>query len=134
MDQLNLMLRFGLKTNATIQQIAQTVGFALLTGLLEILMTMCTAYLAITLSATLLQNKKGFVRGLISLVLFCALSWGAGWLTQRLLNGSVSFDSVESITSGQLTRAFGLSALLNFGFCAVFTVVSAWLLDHKIDL
>ena len=75
LDQLNMLLRFGLKSNATVQQILQMVGFFAVTSLVQILLTMCTAYLSITLSATLLQNKKGFLRGLISFALFVALSW-----------------------------------------------------------
>lgn len=132
LNQMNMLLRFGLKTNATVQQILQMAAFSALSVLLEVLMTMCTAYLAITLSATLLQNKKGFVRGLISFALFVALTWGSSWLTQKLF--PVDISDVGTVGAGQLTGVLGWSALLNFAFCAVFCVASAWLLDRKVDL
>ena len=70
MDQINMLLRFGLNANADLLQIVRIVMYYVCTVLIEVLLTMCTAYLAITLSATMLQNKKGFVRALISLLLF----------------------------------------------------------------
>lgn len=130
LDQLNMVLRFGLKTNATVQQIALMAGFMAVTVLLEVLMTMCTAYLAITLSATLLQNKKGFLRGLISLTLFVALTWGSSWIAQKLFYGSVEIDA----TLEQMRGVIGWSCLVNLAFCALFTGASAWLLDHKVNL
>ena len=130
LDQLNLVLRFGLKTNATVQQILQIAGFFVVTVLLEVLMTMCTAYLSITLSATLLQNKKGFLRGFISLALFVALTWGSSWIMQKLFYGGVEFDT----SFAQMRDALAWSGLANFVFCALFTGASAWLLDHKVKL
>ena len=130
LDQLNMVLRFGLKTNATVQQVVQMAGFFAVTILLEVLMTMCTAYLSITLSATLLQNKKGFLRGLISLALFVALTWGSSWIAQKLFYGGVEIDTSFS----QMRSALGWSCLVNFAFCAIFTGASAWLLDHKVNL
>lgn len=130
LESLNAMLRFGLKTDATFQQIFQMAGFSAASVLLEVLLTMCTAYLSITLSATLLQNKKGFLRGLISLVLFAALTWGCNWLTNRLLYRGV--DASASLR--QLTGAIGWSVLLNAALCAVFAGISAWLLDRKVNL
>ena len=87
MNQINMLLRFGLKANANVMQILRMAGFYALTMLIEILLTMCTAYLAITLSATMLQNKKGLLRALISLVLFVALTWGAN----AGIDGAVTF-------------------------------------------
>ena len=131
LDQINMVLRFGLNANAGIEQILMRAAFFTGTVLIEVLLTMCTAYLAITLSATLLQNKKGFLRGLISLALFIGLSWGCGKLTQWLL-----YDRVRgaSITLSQLIGALGWSALLNAALCAVFAGASAWLLDRKVNL
>ncbi|MBR1822387.1 MAG: hypothetical protein IJ769_12315 [Clostridia bacterium] len=130
LNQINLVLRFGLNADADIWQILRVAGFSVVTVLNEILLTMCTAYLAITLAATLLQNKKGFLRGLISLALFTALTWGSGWLAQRLL-----YDRVDtSATLNQLTGLLGWSLLLNIALGAVFVAASAWLLDRKVNL
>ena len=84
LNQINMLLRFGLNAGADLCQLLRVIGFWVVTVLIEIMLTMCTAYLAITLSATLLQNRKGFLRALISLVLFFALTWGCSALTQRL--------------------------------------------------
>ncbi len=130
MNQLNMLLRFGLKADATVQQIVQIAGFAVLTVIIEIMLTMCTAYLAITLSATLLQNKKGFVRGLISLVLFVALTWGSNLLVQKLLYNKVALNA----TFAEMTGVIGWSLLLNAVLCAAFVAASAWLLDRKVNL
>ena len=130
LDSLNAILRFGLKTDATVQQILQMAGFSAASVLLELLLTMCTAYLAITLSATLLQNKKGFLKGLISIVLFVVLSWGSSWLAQKLLYERVALGT----TLEEVRATLGWSLLLNFALCALFAGVSAWLLDHKVDL
>ena len=130
MEYLNMMLRFGLRANASVQQIAQMAGFMVAAVLLEVLLTVCSAYLAITLSSTLLQNKKGILRGAISFALFILLSWGASWLSQKLLYGGVAFDA----SLNQLRSATGWSALLNLGLCALFAGASAWLLDKKVSL
>ncbi len=131
LDQVNLMLRFGLSADASVQQILQRAAFAGVTVLIEVMLTMCTAFLAITLSATLLQNKKGFLRGLISVALFVALTWGCGQLTQRLLSGV--FNGTGS-TLSDINAAIAKSALLNAALGAVFAGASAWLLDRKVDL
>jgi len=91
---------------------------------------MCTAYLAITLSATLLQNKKGFLRALISLVLFLALTWGSNWLAQKLLYDRIAIDA----TLEQMRGVIGWSLLMNAVLCALFTGASAWLLDRRVNL
>ncbi len=130
-EQLDLMLRIGLDANMSVFQILRATGFAALTVLIQILLTMCCAYLAITLSATLLQNRKGFLRGLISVALFCALSWGSGWLTQKLIDTRAvgtygSFEQLTGLLSGVL--------LLDLSLSAVFAAVSAWLLDRRVNL
>ncbi len=131
MNQINMLLRFGLKANADVRQIVQMAMFTACTILIEVLLTMTTAYLAVTLSATLMQNKKGFLRAMVSLLLFVALTWGANWITQKLL-----YDRVSGVNSSvsELKGTLGWSALLNFGFSAVFTAASTWLLEHKVNL
>ena len=130
LDQINTMLRLGLKANATVQQILGQVCFWTLTVLIEVILIMCTAYLAITLSATLLQNKKGFLRALISLVLFLALTWGSNWLAQKLLYDRIAIDA----TLEQMRGVIGWSLLMNAVLCALFTGASAWLLDRRVNL
>ena len=130
-EQINLILRFGLNANADLFQIARRVGFVALTVLIYMMVTMCTAYLAITVSATLLQNKRGFLRALVSLGVFIALTRVSGWLSQRLV-----YDSVRDadITMRLFLRTLGWSMLLNGSLGAIYAGVSAWLLGHKVNL
>lgn len=130
-DQINYFLRMATgNAGLSVRGIGSMALFTTATILIEVLLTMCTAYLAITLSATLLQNKKGFLRGLISLALFLALTWGCNWLAQKLLYDRVEIDA----TLSQLTATLGWSFLLNAVLCALFAGVSAWLLDRKVNL
>jgi len=131
LNQVNMLLRFGLNASATVQQIVQMAIFTGFTVLIEVLLTLCTGYLAVTLSATLMQNKKGFLRVLVSFALFVALSWGANWVTQKILYDRVA---TLSATQSELVGILGWSALLNFAFCAVFVAASTWLLEHKVNL
>ena len=130
LNSINLVLRFGLKSNADVFQLIRMMGFAAVTVLIEIVLTMCCAYLAITLSATLLQNRKGFLRGLISLVLFFALTWLSNWAANTLIYNNVSLDA----SFAEMRGAIGWSLLLNLGLSAVFAGASAWLLDRKVNL
>lgn len=131
LNQLNLMLRFGLKANASVQQILLMAAYFACMALIEMLLTLCTAYLAITLSATLMQNKKGFLRATVSIALFIALTWGSSWVTQKLIYDNVSGVSA---TFDEIRGTLGWATLLNFGFCAAFTWASAWLLENKVNL
>ena len=130
LNQLNMLLRFGLNANADFFQILRVALFYTLTVLIEIMLTMCSAYLAITLSATMLQNKKGFVRALVSLVLFGLLTWGGNWVSQKLFYDGVSM----SASFEEMRGVLAWSALFNAALCAVFTAASAWLLDKKVNL
>ena len=128
MDFAFSMLTGGMGANVSLTRVILTLAFEAGTVLISIILTMCTVYLAITLSATLLQNKKGFLRFLVSFLLFVALSW----LTAKA-GGSLSGDAVPS-TSRELLRSLGAQAALDFGFAVVFAAASAWLLDRKVSL
>ena len=130
-EEANALLRFTL--NGALPSVQQTGQFILYTAgtvFIEFLLAICTAYLAITLSATLLQNRKGFLRALISLLLFIALNWGSGWLTDKLFYQHASVAS----TVNTLLSSLGGALLLNLAFCALFTALSAWLLARTVNL
>ena len=114
--------------NISLSRVILTLAFEAGTVLIEILLILCTAYLAITLSATLLQNKKGFIRALVSLVFFFALSW----VTERVTGMGVG-DAVPENTE-ELLRLLGRQALINGVFCVLFGGLSAFLLDRKVNL
>ena len=99
-----------------------------ITVVIEVLAVMCAACLAITLSATLLQNKKGFLRFLVSFALFCALQFAMN----SAYNGLIGTPRVQTVR--EATRYVGLGLALETGFCVLYAGVSAWLLDRKVSL
>lgn len=117
-----------LGTNFSLTRVILTIAFEAGTVLIEIILVMCTAYLAITLSATILQNKKGFLRLLVSFLLFVALNY----VTNRA-SGMVYRDVVPE-TTAQLLSMLGTQAAVHFAFAAVFAGATAWLLDRKVSL
>ena len=122
------MFTGSMGANVSLTKVILTLAFEFGTVLIEIILVMCTAYLAITLTATLLQNKKGFLRFLVALVLFVALNF----VTSRV-SGLVVKDTLPSTTE-ELLRMLGAQAAVHFGFAAVFAGASAWLLDRKVSL
>ena len=114
--------------NVSLTRVILTLAFEAGTVLIEILLLMCTAYLAITLSATLLYNKKGFVRVLVSFLLFAALNFVTG-----RVGGLVVRDAMPE-TTAELLRMLGAQAAIDFAFAAVFAGAAAWLLDRKVNL
>ena len=130
-EQANALLRFAMNgALPSVQQTGQFILYIAGTVFIEFLLAICTAYLAITLSATLLQNRKGFLRALICLLMFIALNWGSSWLTEKLFYRHASIASSVSALLANL----GGALLLNLVLCALFTALSAWLLDRKVNL
>lgn len=118
----------GMGSGISLTRVILTVAFEAGTVLIEIILVMCTAYLAITLSATLMQNKRGFLRWLVSLALFGALNY----VTNRAGN-LAAWDAVPA-TTGELLSMLGVQAAVHFAFAAVFAGATAWLLDRKVSL
>lgn len=140
LDQINTSLKFLLGDfGVTINSLAQLILFTVLSVLIEVMLAMCTAYLAITVSATLLQNRKGFLRGLVSVLLFFGITWGAAWLSEkltdlvpRLLNaGRYSPTSMDART---MKAMLGASLCLHLVLGGAFAVISASLLKRKVSL
>ena len=114
--------------NVSLTKVILTLAFETGTVLIQIILTMCTAYLAITLSATLLQNKKGFLRLLVSFLLFAVLNYAT-----TKVGGMVSHDVVPNTTE-ELLRMLGAQAAVDLAFAVVFAGATAWLLDRKVSL
>lgn len=130
-DQLSFAFSIftgSMGANVSLTRVIMTIAFEAGTVLIEIILVMCTAFLAITLSATLLQNKKGFLRWAVSLLLFWALNWVTG-----KVSGFASQDVVPE-TTAQLLSMLGGQAAVHFAFAAVFAGATAWLLDRKVSL
>ena len=114
--------------NVSLTRVLLTVGFEIGTVTIGIILALCTAYLAITLSATLLQNRRGFLRHLLSFLLFIGLNWFTSWVSGRVIS-----DTLPESTP-MLMRMLGIRAAIEFAFAAVFAGVSALLLDRKVSL
>lgn len=112
----------------TLTKLILTIAFETGAVLISVILTMCTAFLAITLSATLLQNKKGFLRLLVSVLLFFALNAITGRVGSLAVRDAVPADTDE------LLRMLGARAGINFAFAALFAWLSAFLLDRKVSL
>ena len=138
LSQLNLSLKLMLgDMTVTLNSLAQALAFGVLSVLIEVMLALCTAYLAITVSATLLQNRRGFLRGLISALLFFGITWGAAWLSQRvaeLVPRLWPANSPASMDSRTMVRTLCASLGLHFLLGGLFAVVSASLLKRKVNL
>ncbi len=84
------------------------------------------AYLAITLSATALQNKK--LKGLVSFVIFLAVMTALEWGTSLLPDGGVHKSLADAMLDAWPRYAAYLAAMVGAFW------LSAWLLDHKVSL
>ena len=122
------MFTGSLGGNVTLARVILSIAYEAGVVLIGILLLMCTAYLAITLSATLLQNKRGFLRALVSFVLFLALNY----ITSKV--GGVAASNASPTSSKELFRLLGARAAVEFAFAVLFAGLSALLLDRKVSL
>ena len=88
--------------------------------------TVVVAYLAITLSATVLQNKK--FKGLLSFLLFVLIMVALGWLL-NLLPTRYDYLTIQEMLVDTLP-----ATLISLGFAIVAFVLSAYLLKQKVSL
>lgn len=116
-------------SDITLSRVILTIAFEMCSVMISIMLVMCTAYLSITLSATLLQNKKGFLRALVSIAFFVALNYLTNLVSSRLVHDNAAINS-----SAQLFRYLGIQGAVELGFAAAFAGSSAWLLDRKVSL
>ncbi|HIU33316.1 MAG TPA: hypothetical protein IAB02_02010 [Candidatus Pullichristensenella excrementigallinarum] len=101
--------------------------FFFLSFFLELLSIVGVAYLSITLSATLLQNKRG--KGLVSFLLFALISYGLNRLYRVWQS-----NEIDVVTMAQTIRAL-LPAILQNGIVLVLTMLGcAWMLDRRLSL
>ena len=128
--QIDMGLKMFLgDANASVGKVAIGLSFIGLTMLSTLLRTMCTSYLAITVSATIMQNRKGFLRALVSFALFGLLEYGAEKLGSVLPQRQMNPETMST-----LLRALGIELVYELSLSTVFAGVSAYLLDKKVSL
>ena len=126
--QLDFAFRMYIGGENGLNEILMHIAMLGFTVVIEVLAVMCAAYLAITLAATLLQNKKGFVRFLLSLLLFGVLQYAMNTVNALLIG------SPDVQTPQEATRYVCMELALESAFCVLYAGVSAWLLDRKVSL
>lgn len=96
--------------------------------LIHLMLLMCCAYLAVTVSTTILQTRKSVLKMAISFGLFVALNALTG-----KVSGMAAGDP-EVYAAGEVVQLLGVRAAVEFGFALLFAGASAWLLDRKVSL
>lgn len=125
---LEIMLEMLGEAGIKLRELALMSVYMFFSMLISMVSTICTAYLAITLSATVMNRHKSFWRGLVSFGLFVALSVITSWLNNWLIEPEV----IETVQS--LYKYLGLSVLYGAVVSAVFAAISALLLDKRVNL
>ena len=92
--------------------------FCLLAGWI---LTVITAYFAVVISAALLNGKR--FNGLLSFVLFLALSWFVGWVA-RTVTASIPSINTLLLVDGAISLAF----------TAVMYVITAIIMERKLSV
>lgn len=108
-----------------------TALFFALTAFSQVLSMVGLSYLSITLSATLLQNRKG--KWVLSVAFFLLLVWASGRLASLWGYDVSSVDRMLDTLDGVLQACLP-SLLQSIGVLLVSVFGSAWLLDRYVSL
>jgi len=112
----------------TLTQLVLTAVSSIAEMFVSMIATMCAAYLAITLSATVMQKRKSFLRGLVSFLLFCLITTLMSEFSNRFLLPDRAVDVDAAI------QMLGFSVLFYVCASAVFAWASAALLKRRVSL
>ena len=96
----------------------------------QVLSMVGVAYLAITLSSTLLQNRKG--KGVVSVVFFLALTWGLSRLSGLWYDDPYFLEGIETFRDAMKACLPQLAQSVAVLLASVFG--SAWLLERYVSL
>ncbi len=125
-DVYDMIRQYASMAGIDLNNIWMTALSFVLTVFLVLLAALAIAYLAVTLSATFLQNKKG--KGILSAVLFWLLCWLFTWLNERI----ATVDSLAR--SADVLRAAAPQMLLSAATILICLFASAWMLERKVSL
>lgn len=125
------LFRFGLdellqQLNWSFSSLVLTIAAAALQFLLLFFTTIVVAYLAITLSATALQNKR--FKGLVAFVIFAAAITGVNWVGNQLPSGD-DYQTAKDVLLGSIPQDLWFLMVMVASF-----LVSVHLLDKKVSL
>ena len=124
------------------RNILQAYGVHVDQIILGLLAVIALAYLAITLSHTLLRDRKG--RGLVAVLIFFLLNWLVSWVSglfPSALDLLVVYDGEMTEVTGQViatSREILMSmlpaALISLGVILLSWLGCAWMLERKVSL
>ncbi len=124
----NLLDVMMAESGMSLNSVLLTLLFFALLIFLDLVSTIGVAYLSITLSATFLQNKKG--KGLVSVVLFCAISYGLS-----RLSGLTVGEHIYSLADyAQLMRALVPTLIQDLCVLILSLIGCAWMLEKRVSL
>jgi len=130
-DWAELSISFRLMfadAGVTLTQVALMGVYMVLSVLIELITTLSTAYLAMTVSATVMNNRRGFWRGFVSFSLFVALVLLTGFAGNKLFTPEI----VEDVDA--LIRLLGTATLFSAAVSCLFAFASAALLNRRVSL
>ena len=122
------MLSERMGPGSPIQQAVMLVAYQGGGMLIHLMLLMCCAYLAVTLSTTILQTRKSVLKMAISFGIFMGLNYISNEVTGRVTG------DLEQYAAAEVLRLLGLRAAIEFAFSLAFAGISAWLLDRKVSL
>ena len=118
-----VMMQQGVSINEVLLSVALT--FAQM--FLQLLSYVGVAYLAITISATVLNSRRG--RGFLSFALFCAIVYGLSFIS-----GLYVYNALETGFAVSYARLLLPSLLQSALVVALSAILSAWLLKKHVSL
>ena len=134
----NILQAYGVHVDQIILGLLAGMAYVFL----SLLAVIALAYLAITLSHTLLRDRKG--RGLVAVLIFFLLNWLVSWVSglfPSALDLLVVYDGEMAEVTGQViatSREILMSmlpaALISLGVILLSWLGCAWMLERKVSL
>ena len=122
-----LFAEFLAQTGANLNEIYLLIGFALADVFLSLMCALVVAYLAVALSATVLQQKKA--RGIITAVIYFAILTGLEKLSGLYIDPDAVLSSITDLTHALIPMCIQNTVVV---IACLFG--SAWLLEKKVSL
>lgn len=122
-----LFKEFLAQTGADLNEIYLLIGFALADVFLSLMCALVVAYLAVALSATVLQQKKA--RGIITAVIYFAILTGLEKLSGLYIDPDAVLSSITDLTYALIPMCIQNTVVV---IACLFG--SAWLLEKKVSL
>ena len=122
------MLQSQMGPGSPIAQALMMIAYQGGSLLIHLMLLMCCAYLAVTLSTTILQARKSVLKMAISFAFFV----GFNTLTGKVSDWATG--DLQTYASGEVLRLLGIRAAVELAFALLFAGASAWLLDRKVSL